>query len=353
MMILYIYIDYQSLKGVKVMSVTMPKGLSGCPDISVIMPSYNQTISLKLAFESLLEQDFDGNFELIVCDDGSRVEQFFQLRDLFDAADVSVKYVWQQDRFQRVAETRNNGIRLAKGKILVFLDGDMVPEADLLRKHYDAHTTSKMIVAGNRLWRGLNMIEHLQNQPIVDVLMYLRVHEAEQLQLRSYQEKEQQIRNEWMDTPKEWRICFTCNLSIMNSSEICFDDNFVGYGPEDMELAYRLCKLEGYQPVYREDIISYHLDNPTTAMNVFRRKKPEEIVMYMKNACYFFDKCPGMPLEDVFYGFPKLEFNPQTNTWGVNKERPISGTYDLTSIVKTIRTWLAENGTYNSPLETL
>ena len=60
-----------------------------------------------------------------------------------------------------------------------------------------------------------------------------------------------------------------------------FDENFVGWGPEDWEFNHRLCTKHGYTPIYLDDITAYHLETPDAVGNVFRVGTHEEIVMYM------------------------------------------------------------------------
>jgi len=99
------------------------------PLISVILAIYNEDKHIKKCLKSLSAQK-GARFEVIVVDDGSKkkiqASRFkFQCYDNF--------------RFFRVkhggtARARNFGAEKAKGKILVFIDGDMEFERDFLKK---------------------------------------------------------------------------------------------------------------------------------------------------------------------------------------------------------------------------
>lgn len=123
-------------------------------DVSIIINVHNQPLSLKLALRSLLAQDFTGFKEVIIADDGSSSTIFPDLYQDFDKAGIPLKYVWQQDCGIRENVSFNNGIRLARGNYLLFLAGDMVPNIDLVRKHMETQVQPRLIVAGNRNWRG-------------------------------------------------------------------------------------------------------------------------------------------------------------------------------------------------------
>lgn len=87
------------------------------PAISVILPTCQRRDLVVRAISSVLEQAFR-DFELIVVDDGST--------DGTQAAVAGfggkIRYVWQENR--GVSAARNTGIRLARGRIIAFLDAD-------------------------------------------------------------------------------------------------------------------------------------------------------------------------------------------------------------------------------------
>jgi len=312
-------------------------------DLTVIVVVYNQAESLKLILRSLLAQDFSGSYEIIVTDDGSSRKLFFDCREEFNRSPIPIKYVWQQDRYFRAAAARNNGIDISKGKILLFLDGDLVPALDTLQKHLEAHTSPKMIVAGNRKWRGeLSSIKHLLPKgSIKKVLEFLESDFEVDEKSKQRETNERALRKKFLVSPHPWRACFGGNVSVWWSPEVWFDENFVGWGPEDWEFSHRLCTKHGYTPIYRDDITTYHLETPNAVGNVFRTGSHKEIVMYMKNTFYFFDKCPELPLDEVFFGFPRFILDTTTNRWQV-VPRPASNSYDINEIVEKARRWLSE-----------
>ena len=87
------------------------------PLVSVIMPLYNKRPYVKRAVESIKNQTFK-NWELIVIDDGSSDGS----GDEVPLEDHRIKIVRQQNSGPSAA--RNNGIKLASGKFLTFIDAD-------------------------------------------------------------------------------------------------------------------------------------------------------------------------------------------------------------------------------------
>jgi glycosyltransferase involved in cell wall biosynthesis len=99
-------------------------------EVSVIIPSYNERGVLEKCIESLGGQTLPG-FEIIVVDDGSTDGTLEILKNL--------KKSLSNFRFLKQAHTgagaaRNAGARISKGKILVFVDADMLFDSHFLER---------------------------------------------------------------------------------------------------------------------------------------------------------------------------------------------------------------------------
>lgn len=318
-------------------------------EASVIVVVYNQPLSLKLILRSLFAQTFKGDKEIVIADDGSNIELFSSIKDGFDKAGIPIKYIWQQDRGIRLAESRNNGIKIAKGKYLLLLDGDMVPDLNWISQHLETHKQPKLLVAGNRSWRGTindSVFQVLENQPVEEVLQNLEHNWPVDKDSKRREATERERRLDWLNSPRPWRACFGGNLSVQKAPEVLFDENFTGWGNEDREFSYRLCNQYGYTPVYRDDISVYHLESPQSIGNIFRTARHEEIVSHMRNICYFFDKCSGLEPEEVFFGFSRFKLDEKTNKWKVIQRPPAFTLEQLQEKIRQVRRWLEENKIY-------
>jgi hypothetical protein len=88
------------------------------PSVSIILPTYQRRELVTCAVRSVLAQTFE-DFELVVVDDGSHDGTEERLAGI---GDVRLRYLWQENR--GAAAARNAGIRVARGKIVAFLDSD-------------------------------------------------------------------------------------------------------------------------------------------------------------------------------------------------------------------------------------
>lgn len=89
------------------------------PVVSVVIPVYERSLTLKDAIESVFMQDYAGVIETIVVDDGSSDFVFNSLKPYFSR----IKY-FKLAVNSGVSTARNVGIRKACGKYLAFLDSD-------------------------------------------------------------------------------------------------------------------------------------------------------------------------------------------------------------------------------------
>lgn len=89
------------------------------PLISVIIPTYNRANYLVKALDSVLKQTYV-NWELIVIDDGSNDETFLKVKSYLKKPKVT--YFYQKNR--GVSSARNQGIKIANGDWVAFLDSD-------------------------------------------------------------------------------------------------------------------------------------------------------------------------------------------------------------------------------------
>jgi glycosyltransferase involved in cell wall biosynthesis len=88
--------------------------------VSVIIPVYNSESYIDKCIQSVINQTYK-DLDIIVIDDGSTDSSKEKIM-LFQKADSRIRYYFQKNSGQAVA--RNNGISLARGEVVIFLDSD-------------------------------------------------------------------------------------------------------------------------------------------------------------------------------------------------------------------------------------
>jgi glycosyltransferase involved in cell wall biosynthesis len=101
------------------------------PKISVITPSFNQGKFIETTIKSVVNQKYP-NLEYIIKDAGSRDETVKIIKKYARAYPKIIKWVSKRDRGQ--ADGINQGIKLATGEILAYLNSDDVYLPGTLKK---------------------------------------------------------------------------------------------------------------------------------------------------------------------------------------------------------------------------
>jgi glycosyltransferase involved in cell wall biosynthesis len=106
---------------------------------SVIVPAYNEAAYLGHALDSLLRQDYDGRYEVIVVDNNSS-DQTAAI-----AARYGVRVISEPQ--QGVCAARQRGVDCAVGEIIISTDADTTQPRDWLRTIDARFTGSERVVA--------------------------------------------------------------------------------------------------------------------------------------------------------------------------------------------------------------
>jgi glycosyltransferase involved in cell wall biosynthesis len=138
---------------------------------SVVVPTYNRPEMLEECVRALVAQAPDTPaYEVIVVDDGSRVDLGSHLESLTGAA-RRVRYV-RHDTNRGRSATRNTGIDLAEGEVVLLVDDDVVVSPRYVAAHLAVHQAAgdaHVVVIGNlsfppEVVQGSNYARYLQSR---------------------------------------------------------------------------------------------------------------------------------------------------------------------------------------------
>lgn len=210
-------------------------------ELSVIIPTYNSRGVLQKTLRAIFDQDLaKDRYEIVVLDDGSGDGTGEMVKHL--DAPVRLTYHWQQNRGRAAA--RNAGSRIARGRILFYLDSDVLATPDLLSRHYRYHEAPNgpIGVQGRTLIHPESKVSpFMKTKELLPDLTRRR-----RTGLSPYH-------------------VITRNLSIRAEDLWAvggFDEDFPGYGWEDIELGLRL-DAHGVQFFYDPEALGYHYEVET------------------------------------------------------------------------------------------
>lgn len=102
---------------------------------SIVIPMYNLENYIGDTLESILKNDLS-DCELLLLDDGS-TDKTVEMAELVLKEKNFGGYTIVRKKNTGVSDTRNQGIKIAKGKYIIFCDGDDFVEADMIRQVTD------------------------------------------------------------------------------------------------------------------------------------------------------------------------------------------------------------------------
>ena len=212
--------------------------------ISVIVTTFNREDALDAVLRSLAAQR-DGDFEVIVADDGSGLAT----AELIDTWKVKIKHrlehVWHSDRGFRAAEIRNRAILAARGVYCIFLDGDCIVRPDFVARHRRLAEPG-CFVTGNRILLSRELATRVLRENMTPETWGFGRWFAERwrggvnrlsallhLPLGPLRRLRQRV----------WQGARSCNLAIWRSDldrVDGFDADYSGWGKEDSDIIVRL-----------------------------------------------------------------------------------------------------------------
>jgi GT2 family glycosyltransferase len=193
------------------------------PVLSVVIPTYNRRDGLERLLRALAQQTYPADqFEVVVVNDGST-----------DGTDALLRQIETPYRLHALnqanagpAAARNLGVEQAEGRIIVFLDDDVVPDAGLLAAHAAAQEGADDLVVVGPM------------SPPNDGTRSVWVRWEERQLLKQY---DAMANGRYPCTPRQF---YTGNASAPRTlleAAGGFDDRFKR--AEDVELAFRMWSL--------------------------------------------------------------------------------------------------------------
>jgi glycosyltransferase involved in cell wall biosynthesis/GT2 family glycosyltransferase len=206
--------------------------------VSVVVPTYNRVDQLRRTLEGLAGQTgLDALPEVVVVSDGSTdgTDEFLA------SADVPLPVIALRQDNAGPAAARNRGVRAATGELVLFVDDDVIPAADLVAAHLRHHaaTDGDTVVIGPMV------------TPAGDPLSPWCQWEQDML-VKQYDAMD---RGDWAATARQF---YTANASLARHHVLDaggFDERF--RRAEDVELAYRLAD-RGLRFVFARDAVVVH-----------------------------------------------------------------------------------------------
>jgi glycosyltransferase involved in cell wall biosynthesis len=235
------------------------------PSVSVVIPVYNAVRHLELVLTGFCRQTLS-NFELIVADDGSGPEMRAFVEDFAAKSPFTLRYVYHADEGFRRSKILNRAVRESAAGYLVFVDGDCIPHGRFVQAHWE-HRAPRAVLVGRRV----NLSERITNRMTPDDV---RAGKLEKMKITMLADVLRGKGSHWdegvllnssflralFERRKPSMLGSVCSLEKSLFEEVNgFNEEFVSYGGEDVELECRLMLAGADFKWVRHQAIQYHL----------------------------------------------------------------------------------------------
>jgi glycosyltransferase involved in cell wall biosynthesis len=226
-------------------------------DISVIITTYNRPNALARVLQGLQSQTRPAR-EVIVADDGSGPETSETIRGFVPEFPCPLFHEWQEDSGFRAARIRNRALKKSSGEYIILLDGDCIPSKHFIEDHLlllqkGFFFQGKRILVGQRLSgtftpedanSGWGLLKSFFGGNIGNAHHILRV----------------PIFPAYSTTKLSG--VRSCNMGFFREDIFAvngFNEDFVGWGREDSELAIRFYRYGLKRKEHPFMAICFHL----------------------------------------------------------------------------------------------
>lgn len=211
--------------------------------ISVIVPAYNAEKTIRECLDSLLDQTYKYECEVIVVDDGS-TDSTSEIVSCYS----EVKLIRQSNAGPAAA--RNKGVEEAKGEIVLFTDSDCILTPNWIEEMVKPFKENREIV-------GVKGVYKTRQEELIARFAQLE-----------YEDKYEIMKNyKYIDFVDTYSAAFKRDIFIGAGG---YDSTFPVACAEDVDFSYRLSK-KGYKMVFNPDAVVYHI-HPNTLASYLKKK---------------------------------------------------------------------------------
>jgi O-antigen biosynthesis protein len=231
--------------------------------VSVIIINYNVKYFLEVCLHSVLRAANGYDVEVIVVDNNSEDGSCRMVRDKFPSV-----VLMENDRNVGFSKANNQGVAVAKGEYILFLNPDTVMPEDFFARtitYLDAHPEAGAL--GPRLLDGKGQFapDSKKSFPSLSVAIFKTTGVNKIFSRSSYFNKYYSVHIDEFETAPVDVLsgcCMMVRRSAMDQAGGAFDEDYFMYC-EDVDLSYRLQKA-GYKNIYFPEATLIHYKGEST-----------------------------------------------------------------------------------------
>ncbi len=242
--------------------------------ITVIINTYNRPHYLSKVLNAFLHQTFPPD-EIIIADDGSKDDTKELIENYKKKSKIPINHVWHEDKGFRLAQIRNKAIAKSSGDYIIICDDDSIPDIHFVEDHNKYKMTGSFL-QGHRVLLGKRISNDIsyENCNFFNLLKFYLMGEVRNIS------NALRLPVPLIRISQGLKGIRGCNMSFYKKDLISvngYNEDIVGWGREDAELAVRLYNRGLKKKDIKFRLCVYHLFHDEFSRE--RLKKNDEILM--------------------------------------------------------------------------
>lgn len=231
--------------------------------ISLIIPIYKKKEFIEAVLESINYQTYK-NFEVIVAEDDNTLGDF--INNLKSKLNYKLIHVQQEDKGFRKNKILNEGVRISKGELIVFIDQDCMIHPKFLEEYAKNFNNGDMLTGRRFCFSEKYTKNVLKNKIRKFSLLKLLFTDCKIKQFP------RGLYFPWLKMKRNIR-CLGSNYGIKKEMLLKINglnEDYIGYGLEDVDIEKRVLMAGGKIFSMKNKAIQYHLYHPEPQGNLER-----------------------------------------------------------------------------------
>ena len=235
-------------------------------EISIIISTYNSEDWLEKVLWGYHYQTLN-NFELIIADDGSKIETKNLINSLREKVNYPINHVWHRDDGFQKSKILNKAILACKTDYIIMSDGDCIPRNDFVKVH-NSYREEGYFLSGGYFMLPMNISKLISKEDIENGncfnLNWLKKNGLKN-SFKNNKITQNTLKQHFLNfitpTKATWN---GHNASGWKKDIIAINgfDERMQYGGQDRELGERLVNIGIKTKQIRYSAIVIHLDHP-------------------------------------------------------------------------------------------
>lgn len=234
--------------------------------VSLIISTYNFPKALDICLQSVLQQSVLPD-EVLIADDGSREETKKVVEKFQKQLPVPMIHVWHEDNGFRLTVIRNKAIAKASKDYIIQIDGDIILNRHFIKDH-KRFARKNSFVSGSRLNIQEDLSKKLLAERSIEVSIRNKGIHNRLNGVRC------QLLTWFLQNYHQNDLLYVrgCNMGFWRNDLLLvngYDENMIGWGREDNEIACRLINAGVRKRIIKNAGIVFHLYHPDNSRAQF------------------------------------------------------------------------------------